>query len=377
MKRRHLFLLLFLLITLASCGGGADQVEAKYIQGPKSYEPFVALGELTVDTGEFRDFALLGATLFIAAGFEGVRVIDISDLTAPTQIGQVSPFSTDPQSADQVIAVAANSTILATSLYPGCYGFCQVSAGELRIYDSSDPKNPKKIATIDQAASALLLDGALLYVLDAGAVYVFDAAGLAFPSTTLRIFDLTAPSTPRLMASIAVASATRFAKKESLLYLGFSERFGGSDGIQVIDVSNPSSPNIVTTAGSSSAERGVNVVATAQSGLYSASGVAKLHTYPQYATDSPIDVPLPRPATGLSVSGQRLFLTQEEDGVAVFDIVGAAPPAKTNTVNANGKCLSVTTFATVGVIRVEKVLSEGYVGSLLKKERLVFFAFPA
>lgn len=334
-----------------------------------TYPPLQALGQLSVTSGQFLGFAAANEYLYIAAGFGGVLVIDTRDLMSPRQVGAI-PHST-PLASDQVVAVAIASSTLIVSVYPGCGGHCLTPRGELRFYDLTIPTEPRLVAALPGAAYSFAVDGATIFALGAPSGFTSP------PSSALRVINLTTPSSPRVLSTLLTANATRLAKQGGRLFLGFSERFGGSPGLQVIDVSNPGAPTIVDTAGSPSPEAGRNDVVADSAAVFTASGTAELRSYP---TSGPLgglsSTALPKSSSGLALSGTLLLVSQSDTGVAAFRRDAGTGVALQTTFAVDGVCLAVESLGGYGVARVAEVRTNGTTGSLVRPERLVFFVLP-
>jgi hypothetical protein len=257
------------------------------------------------------------------------------------------------------------------SVYPGCAGFCQTSSGELRFYDLSNPAEPRFVAVLPTAAYSFAVDGATIFALGPSSGFAFS------PSSTLRAISLATPSSPRVLNALSTANATRMARQGSRLFLGFSERFGGSPGLQVIDVSNPGAPAIVDSAGSPSLEAGRNDVVADSAAVFTASGTAELRSY---STSGPLvgpsSTPLPKISSGLALSGTLLLVSQSDSGIAAFRRDAGTGVALQTTFAVDGVCLAVESLGGYGVARVAEVRTNGTTGSLVRPERLVFFVLP-
>lgn len=357
----------FRTVATNSTGSANSNVAILTVNRP-TYPSLQALGQLSVTSGQFLDFAAANDYLYIAAGFDGIRVIDTSDLMSPRQVGAI-PHSTAGAN-DQVVAVAIASSTLIVSVYPGCAGFCQVSNGEIRLYDLATPTEPHFVAALPTAAYSFAVDGATIFALG-------PPSGFSSLSSTLRAIDVTSPSSPRVLSTLRTANATRLVKHGSRLFLGFSERFGGSPGLQAIDVSNPSALAIVDTAGSPSLEAGRNDVVADSTAVFTASGTAEVRSYP---TSGPLLGPasttLPKSSSGLALSGTLLLVSQADNGVAVFQRDSGTGIALQTNFSVNGVCLAVEALGGYGVARVAEVRTNGATGSLVRPERLVFFVLP-
>ena len=324
-------LVLCVLLVLTACGDG-DQPEQD--SDTPAYPPLQALGQLRVTNGQFRDFAALNNYLYIAAGFDGLQVIDVRDLMAPRQVGAI-PHSSPGGAYDQVVAVAVVSSTLIVSVYPGCSGFCQPSSGELRFYDLTTPTEPRFIGVLPTAAYSFSVDQTTVFALG-------PTSGFPSLSSSLRVIDIASPSLSRVVATISVANATRLATQRTRLFLSFSDRSGGSPGLQVVDVSDPRAPAVVGIAGNPSSEAGTNDVAADSTAVFTASGTAQLLSYPTSgAFNNPTSTSLQREGSGLALSGRLLLVAQADLGVAVFWRDAGTGITRQNNFSVDGPCIGI------------------------------------
>ena len=359
-----LCLVFCLSLSLAACSGNDE--ESQEVSRP-SYPPLQALGQITVTSGQFLDFAATNDRLYVAAGFDGLRIVDTRDLMSPRQVGAV-PQPTSGGN-DQVVAVAVTASTLVVSVYPGCSGFCQLSRGELRFYDLASPNEPRYLATLSTAAYAFAVGGSTVFAIG-------PPSGFSSGSSVsiLRAIDVSTPSSPRLLSTIDVANAKRLVKQGNRLILGFSERLGGSPGLQVVDVANPSNPVIVDVLGTPSLDFGTNDVVADSDAIFSASGTAEIRSYSTTGPlVSPITTPLTYNASGVALSGSLLLVSQADSGVAVFRRGAGGSVSLQTSFPVDGVSLAVATLPGYGVARVAEVRASG---TLIRPERLVFFALP-
>lgn len=336
------------------------------------------LGTVAADRGEFADFALVGNRLFVAAGFDGVRIFDTTDLQNPQQVGAISPFSVTPDAADNVTAIAASGTLAVVSVFPGCVGFCFVdpaSAGELRVYDISVPASPRQIAIIPKGAAALALQGNRLIALD-GTTSLISMNWAAPPQTTLRVIDLAVPAAPRLLTTASVDLARGLALNGNRVFLGFAAREGNQPGVQAVDISPSGQVTIVATNGVPSADAGASALAEASGVLYAATGLPEFRIYPLDGLKDPIPktVALAKAARGIAASAGKLYVTQEENGVSVFGLETPLAPAPFKVIPVGGTATAVRAYPTFGIVRLAVERTEGSTGTLVKPERIQFFS---
>lgn len=373
MRLRSLFSVLVLAVSLCSCGGDSATPQAAT---PVVVPPAPVVDPLNAVTGGFLDFALVGTKLFVAAGFDGVRIFEVADLDHPQQVGGIpaesaifpSPEGIIFPSADNVLAIAANEGVAAVSLYPGCLGSCMPGIGELRLYDLATPATPRLLTSLVGAPVAMVLQGSRLIALQPDAYF----------QPHLRVFDLQTPSAPVLLSDTLAGGARTLQVVGDRIYLGFAERMGDGDGVEVLALSPEGLVSPLAIAGSPPFDPGRNSVAAAFGAVYTASGTSELRVYEAATLGSvaPQRFPLPKAAQALSLTGSRLYVTQEDGGVAWYGLAAPLAPVLQGSIAVDGRAIGVRTFATFGVVRLAEERDQGSVGSLLRPERIRFFRLP-
>lgn len=169
-------------------------------------------------------FALAGdcSTAFVTAGSE-LRVYDVSDLTAPTQIATVAISNACAwTSTDQAIALSPDGTTL------------YVAAGnvDLNVFDVVAPTAPLHLSEVSQCDDPADLRG--LHVSRDG------STGHVLAKST-RVIDLRDRANPVIAATLALGALNDVAVRESP-----SELYVGGRGVlRVISTSNPSQPVVL------------------------------------------------------------------------------------------------------------------------------------
>ena len=166
-----------------------------------------------VPTGSFAlDVDVVGNLAFVADFDSGLVVVDVSDPTSPAVVGSLglSDYPTQVVVDGTVAWVAVGSSV--------------------EVVDVSDPTTPSSLASIPGAASCLAVAGDRLYVGTSG-------------GTVLRVYNVFNPATPASMGSVPGAgSASRLAIAGDYLFLANSDP---SVGLQLIDISIGSTPNAI------------------------------------------------------------------------------------------------------------------------------------
>ncbi|MFT5432209.1 MAG: hypothetical protein ACI9OJ_002908, partial [Myxococcota bacterium] len=242
----------------------------------------------------------------IADDFEGFRMADVSDPTAPKEIG--SFFDARPAFRTQIVGQVA---------YVAC------GPAGLFVMDISDPTNPTPLAIHETPGHAwdIQVVGTTAYVAD-------DVEGL-------RILDVSNPVAPKLLSTLDTPGHCRslYVVGDRLYvadgtaglapvppdpggYLG--DDADGHDGLQVIDVSDPSNPRVVSTADTA----GYALVVTAdETRAFVGSNGAGLRLLE--ATPTPKEVAgftqLPGTARDLAFAGDHVLVATRQAGLRIVD----------------------------------------------------------
>jgi hypothetical protein len=159
------------------------------------------------------DQAIEGQTLYAAAvygsGAGGVGCFDISQ-SPPAFLGALT-YPNDPSFAIQV---------------SGSNVFVGLADG-LKVVDVSNPQSPSEIASTKIPVNALVLSGNTLF------------AGTS--DGRLVVFDVSVPSAPNQVASVAMAAPNTMRLSGTLLLVA-----AGNSGLLIFDVSNPSAPAMLS-----------------------------------------------------------------------------------------------------------------------------------
>lgn len=267
------------------------------IGNPQTFSQIASL-----DTGGATDIRVIDQLAYVINTFDipgvahpeekGLRVIDVSDPSQPEIIGMLnSP------------GVAEDLEIVGTTAYiaDGEYG--------VMIVDISDPANPLKVSSLDTPAyaKAITISGNLAYVADNGSgLQIVDASDPAFP----QIIGWLDPPGSSMTRQVAVRDTT--------VYLG------DRTDLLVIDVSQPSSPQLVRT---------IDLTYFPREFLLSGDRLyisGSDHGVDIFDVSSPED---PRLAgmtegfastLGLSLFDNRLYLANGSQGVSVVDVTDPA-----------------------------------------------------
>jgi len=170
---------------------------------------------------------LVDDLVYVAAGAEGLAVIDVSDVRRPREIGR---FPTSGEARD--IAVIDGTRAI-------------IAAGEagVQIVDISHSQSPRPVSRIDTpgSAGAIAVRGDMICVADG-------AMGI-------HLIDLRIPSTPTLLGSVDTpGTAERIALSGEHAWVT-----DGPAGLVGIDISDPANPRLGASFAASGYARGITI----------------------------------------------------------------------------------------------------------------------
>ena len=309
------------------------------------------------------DVAVSGKFAYVAAGGAGLRVVDISDPSHPTEVG-----AWDSSGYAEGVAVAGNIVYLAD----GPYG--------LRVVDVSNPAQPAEIgfAFPMNYAFKIAADGHYAYIAAAGAgLLVADVSdpahpvelgtydtpgysyGVAVNSNTvyvadgwegLKIVDVTVKTAPRLVGEYKTPGwAFWVAISGTLAYVADAFK-----GLRVLNVSNPSNP---TEVGSYEVLGGhAGSVAIAGTIAYVADRNWGLRAVDISIPSNPTQVGFYAPmgfADAITVAGNYAYVAAGSYGLRVIDISDPNHPKQVGAYDTKSYATSVAVvgnYAYVGTM---------------------------
>lgn len=200
-------------------------------------------------------------------------------------------------------------------------------------YDISNPLNPQQLGQVTLANTSGLFGSALQ------GPYLYLAEGTSTAATAgFQIVDISNPTTPTLLSSYPISNAGRsIAVQGRYAYVGENV---AATGIQVIDVSNPISPTLVSTFATNAALGGsfASEMVLAGNYLY-VHGASGANNVQIIGTSNPAAlVSVAATSSNVSASGRGMALVGKylydaygnaAQGFSVYDVSGAVLPSAT------------------------------------------------
>lgn len=246
-----------------------------------------------------------GNYAYVAAGTGGLRVVDVSDPTAPAEVGvyDTPGYAHDVYVADSYAYVA--------------------DVASLRVMDVSNPTAPQQVGFYDLPRGDSFRMGAYgIYV--AGA-YAYVAAGW----DGLRVVDVSDPTAPHEVSFHPPGSARDVWVAGAYAYVA-----AGEFGLRVMDVSDPTAPQEVGRYDSSDDSfdiYDVYVVGTYAYVAYNAGIEGGLRVVDVADPTVPLEVgayDTPWGADGIYVAGNYAYIAADDYGLRVVDVSDPAAPVE-------------------------------------------------
>jgi hypothetical protein len=286
--------------------------------------------------------------VFLAAGGDGLRVVDVSDPTAPIEIASVD-LGADT-SARHLDVVNGRAYVSGGGTFPDV---------KLFVVDVTDPEHPAL------EADAVIADGGGDIVVRDGLAHIFGG----YPDA-LHIYDLTVPQTPVWLGSATIPSEywERLAAVDDHILVTTFLR-----GLTVVETTDPTAP---ATVGTLDAPGRISDAAYSDGVLFIAGEDRGLRMVDVSDPSHPAElgysqvVPL---AFGVAVRGETAFVVGTNQGLVAIDVSNpAAPVILGNAPGADGEWVTlagdhayvVSPFFGIHVVDVSTPAMPVLVGSL-------------
>jgi hypothetical protein len=256
-------------------------------------------------TGTDQDLAVVGSTVYIAAGEAGLLVVNASDPENPRVVG-------NHDTAGHTWAIA----LVERDLQGHTYAYLADEYNGLRVIDVSSPLAPVEVGAYDVPGQyeffhGVAIEGDYAYVADGGLM-----------DTRLRVVNISHPAHPFEVASLPLVAGVEgtppprvedVAVADDCVYL-----VAGTAGLRVIDVSDPLVPVEIGYYGTAGRADNLTV---ADSYAYLVDGDLRIVDVSNPAAPAEVgfyDVPDLAITPHVAVQGHRAYLTG--DGLRILDI---------------------------------------------------------
>ena len=338
-----------------------------------------------------RDVDVAGNTAYVADATGGVRVLDVTNPTHPTEIGADPTFGTvrllvsgsylyaTGSNRFRVLDVSVPAAPMETGFrettslaydadVAGGYAYVADAGAGLYVLDVSNAAAPVEVGRADVPGAALdvQVTGSYAYVAcQTAGLRIFDVSDPTNPaeigaqptpdyargvfvqgdlayvadlSAGLRVIDVSDPSAPVELGAVALPPFCNHVQVQG----GFAYVANGSAGLSVVDVSNPSSPVQVGAIGSSNYTADVFVQGSIAS-IADFDGGLRLLDISNPA--SPVELgsytPLGLVAGGLFVSAGLAYVMDAGADLRIVDVTNPANPVQIAAYNTPGSAFKV------------------------------------
>jgi hypothetical protein len=234
------------------------------------------------------DLVVSGDYVYAAAGI-GLKIVDVSNPSAPTSVGY---FSNGLSGSRPAIA--------------GSYAY--MGGSDFQVVDISNPVSPTSVATVVLTGSVSAPDVQSHY------------AYFGNNNTTFNVYDIADPRNPR-----AVGSLAGFTLIYRVKVMGRYAYVLDNLSVKVVDISNPASPSLVATV-TTDATVQLNDLEISGRYLYVSKHTSGVDVYDISTPSSPTKISAAvtaGAAFGIAPSGKYLFVADFASGLTVLDMGGA------------------------------------------------------
>ncbi len=273
------------------------------------------------------------STVYLACGDEGVRIIDVTDLAEPLEIGYYNSWGTanDVFVVDSLLYLAdgtagfltlnvsnpasmsiagwMSTTDARSVVVDGLYAYIGDGPADIKIADLSDTFYPEVVATV------AMVDLSLKVVKDSTFLYV------AQNYEGLQIIDVEDPEAPVLLGTFSSESKVVGVSPYNSHVLLAEE----NHGFRILDVSDPSSPEDVALFGKSNNSKAVAVDSMVSGGLYAyvadgENGLVLINCDDPANPFITSTYPMDGYAHDIHIYGHWAFVADGEEGLIIVDV---------------------------------------------------------
>jgi len=254
-----------------------------------------------------------------------IRIIDLSTPTAPSVLSTIVG-NKSPQLGifDIMTNVSVSNNKMLVGAEIGCTGWCSGNqfAGNLYVYDITNPTNPVRTSYLGMGTGDILLDGNIAYVTKSNTQPQFN------------VIDVSVQPQAGILGSANIPAYGRLAKTGNLMFISCGSG-SGFDGLDTVDITTQVSPSVLHTG--SSGWYGVTHPPIVLSGnaAYIADKTYGLRVLDISNPASPLIVLTISALSSINdvaVYNGYLYAADGASGIRVFDISNPLNPVYTRTI---------------------------------------------
>jgi len=263
----------------------------------------------SLDTsGACRNAFFNGQYIYLADGYSGMQVIDVSDAVNPVNVGTL-----DTPGYSYQVQVSGN------------YAYIADHSGGLQVVDVTDPTNPSPVGNISTAEVAL------------GIAVSGDLAILG-EGNYLEFFDISNPSSPVLLSTVQDLSA---AFRQIDIIGNHAYVASGEVGLIVYDITDPGNPSQFGKYDTPGYAYRVEVAGDTAYVLDQGNGIIVFDVSDPSDIFPRITLPESGVSRGLEISGDKLYWANDSSGVRVVDISDPGNPSIVRTYDTPGHAYDI------------------------------------
>lgn len=297
----------------------------------------------SLDTLEYCESVVISGQYAYVAAASRSHILDISNPSTPVYIGRITGFGgyhqyinvrsgyayvcnydeglavvnvTNPASPVDVVEVPSGYRT-ARIIFDGNYGYVAVGDSGMQIYNVVNPASPVYVTSIKTTGRAASLYYGAVTIGGTPTGHIFISNRNPAPGiSAINVSNPSSPTTAAFLAALAAPSGSAYTPfyLDGKVYVAY-----GTAGLRILDVTNPSSMNLLGTADLGGDSRAVVV-----SGNYAYVAARDSGVYVVDVTNpaSPVKVKTiktPR-ARGISISGYKIYVAASDSGIGLIDI---------------------------------------------------------
>jgi len=172
---------------------------------------------------DMEDISVDGSRAYLSAWGFGVLVVDLSDPSAPTELGRFEfPFASTIEAHGDRVYVASTT-----------------NGGIFKVLDVSDPAHPAELGSINTSQT---------YGLTVRGDYAFLADGADFGDGGLRVVDVSNPSVPNVVGQdtgCPYADGLDVSADGNTAYIACASDENFANALRIVDTTDKSSPTLI------------------------------------------------------------------------------------------------------------------------------------
>ncbi|RMD58160.1 hypothetical protein D6833_13175, partial [Candidatus Parcubacteria bacterium] len=271
--------------------------------------------------GQVESVQVVGNYAYLVTNLSGLRIVDVSNPVAPVEVGAYTPGG----SIKKVELAGNYAYIVWASCRYGC-------ADKLRIVDISNPASPFEVSVYGKSFTGAYYAGDQFYDVAVTGHYV-----CLFAPDEMRVLDVSNPAHPLETKTYPMTGSSVIVQGD-YAYLRSSD-----EQVRVIDISNP---NLVVSVGVYNVPHKITNLSTAGNYLYVTTENDDVYILDLAVPSSPAQAgiyhaPGNRQTGGTAAKEKYLYLAAGSAGLQIIDLSNPAAPEKAGVYGAPSAVMGV------------------------------------